>query len=782
MVEALNRTTSNFGISQNDEDHYDRSSLRNIVSLKDSSIQPQTNPGLALIKSALDKTQKRLDYNNKKLGIMPDDAERIDVVTRLEARKKELEQLPHILKHTGAEFLGFNGWMTEKHARLDGHGHHNHLHQNNHSHPHNHAWNHSHNHEHNHDHSHIAAVEDTIKQDRGKSQFESYTIKTKDGQIETHPMESRIARLAGDEVDLVQQKLSHGDHSHNIWSTESLKDVVNKSLNLQMGEDEEGCPCCVAGLDFDEFAAALKEVSGSAEGHEQLASVAPMDTAQHWGVILGIAAPLVLIGLAASIRNVKGTISSKQSLKKIIKGIEEDIARAQQENRLEDAQKLKAFRKCLKYSKFDMNFNLCVPGIINGLSSTLVLSTAVFSHPFALPVIGLYATGQLARNTYDFARIMSQKTEFKATDSIEVIEGKQKVAQINKSKKRFYASNATGFAAFAAGAVITFLSVPAIGVFGAGAATLPIGLALLTAGALATGISNNIWPRKFKPRNGDLGINRKDIQSPDHALELIQQRRRDKKIIQTGMPLFKHSKRHTKRWLKFLTALPEFKDFLPKKVAAPLSTWSHKLIPFLPETGAKASKKKHHTNLNLAKNLHADDEKSFELLGARIQVLEKLTEHPHQDIKAMDQHQRMEHSWTLLRKLGLEKELVKLWINEGFINGGDAVKPNNECQPGEKHDHGHDHADHTHHEGHSHDDGEHHHHELKLADQPGMQVTENWARFNFKKFLHEASPEQKKAFNAATDFLIFYQHEKRLRYQQYGLNDYYWQLKKTQGA
>ena len=36
--------------------------------------------------------------------------------------------------------------------------------------------------------------------------------------------------------------------------------------------------------------------------------------------------------------------------------------------------------------------------------------------------------------------------------------------------------------------------------------------------------------------------------------------------------------------------------------------------------------------------------------------------------------------------------------------------------------------------------------------------------------------------NAATDFLIFYQHEKRLRYQQYGLNDYYWQLKKTQGA
>ena len=106
--------------------------------------------------------------------------------------------------------------------------------------------------------------------------------------------------------------------------------------------------------------------------------------------------------------------------------------------------------------------------------------------------------------------------DVKNTEEVDLtLAGTKKVNQIGKSKRVFYGCNSLGFASFTAGAILTFVSIPALGV-GVGAATLPVGLTLLGLGAASTGVMNNVWPLKFKPRNGDLGIDRMQI---DAALQ-----------------------------------------------------------------------------------------------------------------------------------------------------------------------------------------------------------------------------------------------------------------------
>ena len=85
----------------------------------------------------------------------------------------------------------------------------------------------------------------------------------------------------------------------------------------------------------------------------------------HWGIFLGISGPLSLIGLTAAIRNIKGTINTKEKLNKAIKGVEQDIKNIKKQA-IMMLKRLQVFRNSLAYSKFDQNFNLIVPGIING--------------------------------------------------------------------------------------------------------------------------------------------------------------------------------------------------------------------------------------------------------------------------------------------------------------------------------------------------------------------------------------------------------------------------------
>jgi len=600
-----------------------------------------------------------------------------------------------------------------------------------------------------------------------------------------------MTKLAPIILSKVQQ--DHGDHHHDVFAV----DKTASALDAAIQQDKEGCPCCTAGLDFDEFAAAIKEIQNADTGETHWSDLAPVYSAEHWGIFLGIAAPFGLLGLTAATRNIKGAYLNHQNISAFIKGIDTDIVSARNARRPDVVQKLEAFKKTLQYSKFDAAWNVAVPGVVNGIASTLTLSSAVWSHPFALPAIALYATGQFGRNVYDLKRSWNHLLRIEQADSESIIEGKNKVNQVTQSKRRFFASNAVGFATFAGGCVTTFLSVPMLGL-GVGAATLPIGLSLLGAGAASTGIMNNIWPRKFRPRNGDLGTPRLNLTEEKCLLEIASSRHQ-KTTLKTIKDKLLSDHRWRKRGLKIATAFPQWHDFIPKK-------WSKKIErPFrwLPTTGAAATEKKHALNKSIVVKIHDDPKKSEVLQTQRLQQLIKLA----QNCSAPDnQSSFLEKSWHYLSHLGLDKEVVVTWLNEDFAKSGgahehqlahDHVDLNthhnaHECAPcgtpvSHKHDHEHAHGHgHAHDHGHAHGHGHKHDHgncksghHVNLNHIPGLTpLADQKTRFDCTEFINNANPEQIKSLNAAIDYHLFFVHLKNMRYQQYGLIDYYWQLKK----
>lgn len=665
------------------------------------------------------KTEKRIRKIEAELASDPNHTptRKVERLNRLQNRLKDIEAIPRFLEDQHLRFKGFSGW--DKRNVL------------------------------------INNTKSNI------SQFESVIAETQDHKEIRIPLCSRYQQIKGKEIDLLEHQIKHEDHTHTKLDTFSLQKMVDQSIQWTIGEDEEGCPCCVAGLDFDEFAAALKEVSRSGNEAEQILSQPDFTSVDHWGIALGIAAPLGLVGLAAAMRNIDGSIKTRHHIKTIIKGLDQDIKQLEEQKANEDVKKLYAFKKCLEYSKFDAEFNLIVPGVINGISSSLVLTTVAVKHPFALPVIALYAAGQFARNTYDFTRVWHHKTNPVAGDALAVLGGKKKINRIANEKRNFYASNATGFAAFAAGAVLTFIALPAMGLFGAGAPIFAIGLSLLSFGAVSTGVMNNIWPRKFKPRNGDLGISRIKIRDSNQVIEEIYDRRQKKKIIQSASPVFKGNIKGQKRWLKFLTALPEAKDFLSKK---PSDRWVQFrkregknrlgwLWLLLWDTGSQASSKKHALNIKTIQSLHDQKEQSLALQQTRIAILKELLgKSPENPESSLDQRALLKKSWHFLKALKLEKNVLETWLNEGFADKAPLT--------------------HTHHAGCC---GSHH---LKQSEASGFEEkSSNWSTFNFEKFVQQSDDNSLKNFNAAVDYFIFYQYEKTLKYQQYGLNDYYWQLR-----
>ena len=110
--------------------------------------------------------------------------------------------------------------------------------------------------------------------------------------------------------------------------------------------------------------------------------------------------------------------------------------------------------------------------------------------------------GASQRNGYDLWRTWNEILPEKTREEVELNMnvGIRKINQITDSKRKFYATNTLGFAAFTAGAVITTVSALSV----VGAPGIIVGVPLLAAGAVSTGITNNIWTNKFKPRNGQL--------------------------------------------------------------------------------------------------------------------------------------------------------------------------------------------------------------------------------------------------------------------------------------
>lgn len=633
-------------------------------------------------------------------------------------------------------------------------------------------------------------------------------------------------RDADFDVPLTQQPVQHEDHQHFNWESDETIARLQKCIKYYIAENDEGCPCCVAGLDFDEFAAAIKEIARADGSDEALAGVADFADLAHWGLFLGVAAPLGLVGLAAAVRNLKGAGAAYVKISDIIKVLDDAINTYRQKGNTADAEKLEAFRRCLVYSKRDAAFNVAVPGAINGAASIAVLSTAFTKHPFALPIIGVYAFAQLVRNVWDGCRTFlarqkhrlyhqtqdmrdkNDKANFDPQKLGHIEAGKKKSEQITQSKLRFFLANSLGFATFAAGALATFVAVPALGLFGAGALIMPFGLTALAGGAVSTGIMNNIWPRKFKPRNGDLGIFQGNITSPEHALNEIGWRRERKKQLQSLFPYFKTEGHRTKKWLKFLTALPEAKDFMPAKMAKSFRQYRKRFTP-LPDTGTGASDNKHQLNLDIAQRLHQDDAKSQMLQHGRLALLATMAGKDKDFASRVAGKDKLKTTWSLLKELELDHQVVPVWLNEKFYKRTAAEKGtvgqhDNSCDGcgsadhhaheekdnhshNHSHEHGHEHKhEHEHEHGHScgHDHhadanipgfreiNDHHHESTKGTDK----TPEKRAVFNIDDFIAKSNEDDQKRLQSAIDYFLFFQYPKKLTYQIYGLNDYYQQM------
>ncbi len=563
----------------------------------------------------------------------------------------------------------------------------------------------------------------------------------------------------GDHVHFNLRKKSDHEHSHDHHDhCEPCGDGDNASKK-QIGKNDEGCPCCAAAIDLDEVATALNEISakgGNLEVHEHsLGELADFSSAAHWGIFLGIAGPLALVGLTAAFRNIKGTINNKSKLDAVIKGLEQDIAgyKERRDNasgkEKEDLsgviQRLEAFGETLKYSEFDTKFNLAIPGFVNGAASTAVLSSAIVSSPWALPIIALYAGCQTTRNGYDLWRIWNRilPEEVREEVQLNVKVGIRKINQITDSKRKFYAANTLGFAVFTVGAVITTLSALSV----VGAPGMIVGIPLLAAGAVSTGITNNIWTNKFKPRNGDLGIDRAELD-----LESIQQeigeRREIKKILKNYRDKHLPSKAVKRFGCSLLSSMP----FGNKKGA--------KLLHEVNQSRISESNSSDADRLDLLERAinvkivlkEASNHNEIDPLLKRISGLEKISEDEKVkfDLISFNKNKPVcEQIFESCSELEIDTIVLDRFIKNAILKSSEehdaSIKTKEEYFD-------------------------------RLRRSGLFTINGDELAFDLKAL--EENQEMKRVFMNSLEECLLFDYVEKLKYEQYGLNDFYWALGK----
>ena len=628
----------------------------------------------------------------------------------------------------------------------------------------------------------------------GISQYDSLVYE-EDGVLKQKLIDSSWqfrALVTGSQFKIQVQ--AHGHHFHtNLVPAESpTADGI--------GQNDEGCPCCLTGLDFDEFITAMNELkhasSATGDADHRLIENAEM-TAEHWGVFLGVAGPLSILGLTAAIRNIKGSWHNAKNLRRVIKGVNADIRRAES-NASQDLPMLKAFKKCLKYSLFDAKWNFAIPGVVNGISSASILPSAAIKHPFTLPLLALYATAQAGRSAWEISRVwkryipqsaISQIPQSGTPQNLTSLQkiGAEKNNQVRQSKLRFWAVNCAGFVTFALGAVLTFCALPAIGFFGAGLGMLPVGIALLTAGALLTGIANNIWPRKFRPRNGDLGVIRTALRNPDAIIAEVGDRKAQKTELKKSRTTYFRApwsvRFHLFRY-KVGSSLPFCQERYQKKIhqiklrwferalrenthsyswknriklvfayfisAIPLTLkWEDKLDRYI------KSIRKGALLTSTSKEMSGEVRRRLmdSIIDSKVAPISMPTL-PNEDRELLQY-------WIQLGKLGIQNDVVLTYLEMG-----------QEAERKVAHHHGH-----GHHHGHTHlsEEDEIRQFKSKLLDRPGFTEKNGGINFDIDAILQSES--QKALFIRAIDFNLHFSYLSTLRYQQYGLIDYYWALR-----
>jgi hypothetical protein len=634
-------------------------------------------------------------------------------------------------------------------------------------------------------------------------------------------LSSRIKSTSGQETLFLIGEEDHGNHIHpRLTFQTSQHPNLRVATKPGLNENDEGCPCCAATgtLDLDELATAIPELTNSRATHGNI-QIADFNSPAHWGIFLGIAAPLSMFGLTAAVRNIKGSWQNHQNIQTIIKALNHDITANKGND--EAVQKLTAFRNTLRYSRMDAKFNFLVPGVINGVASSLVMSTAAAAHPFALPAIALYAVAQTGRNAVDLARSWRPllSTDKQANEIAQT--GAKKINQVTLSKCRFYAANTTGFAAFTAGATLTALSVLGlVPSLGASAIFLPIGLGLLTSGAITTGVMNNKWPRKFKPRNGELSMPRALITTHNAIGEVGR------------------LKQHK-------STLKEFKNTWINTAAFRSKKAGYSLVASLPFLNQFATNRQQQLNRKKIAQLHLTQAAELEKMRNKtLLALSGIEIEPCIDLDSLRiQQTSFTDIWHALAKLGIHQSVFSSWINDGFYQAEmtePVLTPDNSVQGDEgniadpidapffclptgsapppsilQHVHGPD----CHHppqngvfaagfaallqpptddssgqspvttistDSDTESDRNSHSAQSEIASTltsiTGIHETRGAYSLDKNEFIawmdDPNNTTARDSFYQALDYFLMFTWRKQLRYQQYGLIDYYWQLKK----
>lgn len=536
---------------------------------------------------------------------------------------------------------------------------------------------------------------------------------------------------------------SHGHHFHTEM-------IPNQELACDI-RFNEGCACCASGqtIDCDEAIGALNEIMHSSHTSESTELVHPPDfDASHIGVSVGLVTPLAIMGLTAAHRNLTSSWSTRKKVNALLKGLEKDIARAKRNNP-EVIASLLAFRDTLRYSLIDAHWNFWISGVLNGTTSGSMLVGIFESNPFTLLLLSAYSYAQSGRSVWEIVRAYPRKiSDFSIIKStISELKAVKKINAIRQSKLRFYTANALGFAAFGTGALLTVLSLPAFAVFGAGAVTLPIGISLLLLGASITGIGNNIWPRKFRPRNGNIGIKRHTVRDSKQLIPEIGKRVHQKSQIKQIRD------RHYG-----LTMGQRFKIYFWKLIAA---------FPF---TTSISSKKIANIRFNrLMVNPMAPE--------VRNNLLENLVQSDQDDrdfFRLHHENRPWVTNWILLEKLNLQNQIILEFYKRLFeiteIYRRQMEKLKNHAVSNHGHAHGHHHAKNN-------DElaKELQKYEAELLHFPGLSKSDGNVVFDLNQIASSNLAIQK-LFIASMDYVVLEQHRATLKYQQYGLIDYYWAL------
>ncbi|RAP34576.1 hypothetical protein DID77_00700 [Candidatus Marinamargulisbacteria bacterium SCGC AG-439-L15] len=384
----------------------------------------------------------------------------------------------------------------------------------------------------------------------------------------------------------------HEGHSHiKLVKQETtwlgiLKAMAIPEIRL-MGQSEEGCPCCMIGLDLDEIAAAMKVLANTSSGDTHLYGWADLDSDSYW-----IISPIVLLfatlGATAGFRNIKGSWQNWDKLTKIIKSIDQTYAAVEN---LMVRSNLKALRATLWYSKYiDTLSNGIGPGALNLIASVTAASTVVYHHPWAPLPIGLYSGFQCARNIVDLIRVrnwavpeVSKVSDGLTVPNKQVMEGIAVATRLRKFQSLCYGAIATLFAMFSVGSFVIMNATFCLANQEQSSSNMTnssrsnddapgdgdnmchdrlyAGLSLFFIGALSTTILNNIVPRLFRPRNGELSFGTRWLLTEQSCLEELGRaaKQEDELRVLTYVPSTKTEWvcRGSKRFAyRIMTALP----------------------------------------------------------------------------------------------------------------------------------------------------------------------------------------------------------------------------------